>query len=335
MASQRRAFTLIELLVVIAIIAILIALLLPAVQMAREAARRTQCVNNLKQIGLALHTYHSSNGCFPHGSNFCTFDRGGGPSHPSHWSVHSKLLPYLDQAAIYNSINFSMPVWAMPPTPYDVDVHVTVRQQRLEVFLCPTDTNPGTLSQSVGPNNYMSNWGTAWPLRDGMFTNAVWRPYVVSLQMVLDGTSNTAMFSESVKGDDSNSPATLDPRAEVFFLTPPAGIAVSDFLQFADDCENLAPEPGNNFSNKGAMWFFGGGGFTGYRHLTRPNGHSCAWGMEVPQCFGAVSASSLHAGGGVNVLLVDGSVRWVSDNIEVQTWRALGSRNGREKAELY
>jgi prepilin-type processing-associated H-X9-DG protein len=244
-------------------------------------------------------------------------------------------LPYLDQAAIYNLINFSMPVWAMPPTPYDVDVHATVRQQRLEVFLCPSDPNPGTFSRAFGPNNYAANWGTAWPLRDGMFTNTVWRPYVVNMKMVTDGTSHTAAFSEFVKGDDVNSAVTSDYLAEVFFLTPPSGLTVNDFLQFAEDCENLPTQPGNNFSNKGAMWFFGGCGFTGYRHLTRPNGTSCAWGTEVPQCFGAVSASSKHAGHGVNVLLADGSVRWVTDSVNRQTWRALGSRDGGESLENF
>ncbi len=332
MRTRTYGFTLIELLVVIAIIAILIALLLPAVQMAREAARRTQCSNNLKQIGLALHNYHASNGTFPPGGMFCS-------SAPSHWSVLSMLLNYLEYDQVYNSINFSMPVWGgLGGRPYDIDVHATVRSQKVEAFICPSDSEPGTLSGGWGPNNYMSNWGVYHG--DGLFTQVVWLPYVVKEAMITDGLSNTAAFAESVKGDDSTAAVTRNYRAEVFDL---ASLNASGcrFMtdqqidQHAEQCANLASTAGNGFSNKGAWWGFGETGWTGYRHRTGPNQNACSCnpgGSSQQLWLGPISASSEHPGG-VNMLLADGSTRFVSETIDIKTWRAIGTRAGAEQLD--
>jgi prepilin-type N-terminal cleavage/methylation domain-containing protein len=144
--SRRRGFTLIELLVVIAIIAILIALLLPAVQQAREAARRTQCKNNLKQIGLALHNYHDAHDCFPFGWGG-TRPATGSPG----YSAISQLLPFFDQAPLYNTINFSLPL-----TDPANDVP---RRQELPILRCPSDfDNPQP--NAGGAINYMANKGS-------------------------------------------------------------------------------------------------------------------------------------------------------------------------------
>ena len=139
-----RGFTLIELLVVIAIIAVLIALLLPAVQSAREAARRIQCVNNLKQIGLAMHNYHSANGCFPLGVAQYSI-----PGHPATaynwdaWSGHAMMLADIEQTAMYNACNFMLGNNA--PNSYGYYANSTVTSMRVSVFLCPSDPNAGVL----------------------------------------------------------------------------------------------------------------------------------------------------------------------------------------------
>jgi len=335
MRTRVRAFTLIELLVVIGIIAVLIALLLPAVQMAREAARRSQCVNNLKQIGLAIHNYHDTYRAFPPGSMFCSPDPVLG-SIPSHWSEHALILPYLEQSGIYGSINFSLPVWGgLGPPPYDVDVHATVRSQRLEVFLCPSDQNPGTLSGAYGPNNYMSNWGVFH--LDGLFQAVVWPNGTIASNKIIDGLSNTAAFSESVKGDDSA--GVNDRRAKVFDLATLSasgncrGMTDQEILQHADQCASLNTSSTPYFSQKGAWWGFGITGWTGYRHRTGPNQNACSC-LPSGLWLGPISASSPHPGG-VNVLLADGSVRWVSDGIDLGIWRAMGTRNGREQVDRY
>ena len=335
MSTRERGFTLIELLVVIAIIAILIALLLPAVQMAREAARRSQCVNNLKQIGLAIHNYHDDFRAFPPGSMFCSPDPVLG-SIPSHWSGHALILPYLEQSGIYGSINFALPVWGgLGAPPYNVDVHATVRMQRLEVFLCPSDQNPGTGSSGYGPNNYMANWGVFH--LDGLFQAVVWPGGTITVAKVTDGLSNTAAFAECIKGDDST--GIRDRRTKVFDLATLSGagncrsMTDQEILQHADQCASLNTQATTYSSVKGAWWGFGMPGWTGYRHRTGPNQNACNC---LPSGFwlGPITASSEHPGG-VNVLLADGSVRWVGDAIDLGIWRAMGTRDRSEQVDRY
>jgi prepilin-type N-terminal cleavage/methylation domain-containing protein/prepilin-type processing-associated H-X9-DG protein len=232
MRSRRLGFTLIELLVVIAIIAVLIALLLPAVQSAREAARRAQCTNNLKQIGLALHNYHSANNTFPLGTS-ATFgplnmNNGGALCMAwSSWSAQSLLLPYLEQMPLYNAANFMIdPI--NDPQSYNTTVFYT----KIAAFLCPSDGNAGTTSgQSGGPliNNYYASIGTTDLSNGG--TDAYSGQYMgtnngntiqtcnggqgstglfyyatgYGIQAVTDGTSNTVAFSEGLTGSNGTS----------------------------------------------------------------------------------------------------------------------------------
>src|SRR4051794_21838464 len=202
--TTRRGFTLIELLVVIAIIAVLIALLLPAVQAAREAARRAQCVNNLKQLGLAIHNYHSSVGVFPPGivttqdGNFS----GNGLGTWTTWSPQAMLLPYLEQTPLYNAANFS---WACCFDGPDADaINSTVYLTRIGSFLCPSDGNAGTeqINSYVGCLGSSTRQAPADGVTNGVFQvyDGNFRTASVTIAQATDGTSNTIAFSEALVG---------------------------------------------------------------------------------------------------------------------------------------
>jgi prepilin-type N-terminal cleavage/methylation domain-containing protein len=221
MKRVRTGFTLIELLVVITIIGMVIALLLPAVQAAREAARRAQCVNNLKQIGIALHNYHTTLGVFPFGMGaryvnyLCMWH-----------SAQSMLLPYLDQIPLYNASNFNFPI----DTPSGNSlgrawsrlagvVNSTANSTKVAVFLCPSDTSVFRDPRWPGLN-YLGNFGVnprGWwipQVADGLF----YAENRIGIGAIKDGSSNTAAFGESLKGDDDESRYT--PRADVLMTDP-------------------------------------------------------------------------------------------------------------------
>jgi len=310
--SRSRAFTLIELLVVIAIIAILIALLLPAVQQAREAARRTQCKNNLHQFGLAMHNYHDSIGCFPPGA-------GG-----SNFSPHARILPYIDQTPLYNQINFNLD----PEDPANAGPWA----MNLAAFLCPSNTDrlPGNVG---GRNNYWTNTGTTVlngfpssvpgnpnfgvPEPDGVFYNRS----KIKFRDITDGTSNTAMMSEKMTGDGSN--GISSPRTDTYQPgTYPTTAEEAYQFCMAVDVNDLSKQ---GVSNIGVPWILGDNDATYYYHTQPPNGRSCRY----PPGRMASAANSEHTGG-VHLLLCDGSVRFVSSNIDRILWRGVGSRNGDE-----
>jgi prepilin-type N-terminal cleavage/methylation domain-containing protein/prepilin-type processing-associated H-X9-DG protein len=352
--NNRRGFTLIELLVVIAIIAVLIALLLPAVQSAREAARRAQCVNNLKQIGLAVHNYNSSF------SALC----GGDYPWWTEWSAHSMLLPYLEQAPIYNAINFIF----VYPTPADATspINSTATYTKLAAFLCPSDVN--RLTTPYGPNNYMANAGSApnsayggdygtpanGPAAGPFLWYANLQPYeyaltggfgnngqsfgAITFSNITDGLSNTAGFSERVMsiGSPANNP--FDPlipggnEAQVPPVTAAQEVSPQAFYAV---CKANPPLPANgggwiplDDNVGGASWGFGGGGAnTRYVHVMPPNTYSCIDNVSGLQRCGV--ASSRHPGG-VNVCFCDGSVKFIKASINVTTWWALGTMAGGE-----
>lgn len=307
-----RGFTLIELLVVIAIIAILIALLLPAVQQAREAARRTQCRNNLKQLGLALHNYHDVFKVLP-------------PGIQNGISPHARILPYLEQATLFNQVNFNVS--------YNNAGNAAVVPINVTAFRCTSD--PDSLPPALigGRNNYYTNTGTVilnslpgttpgstnygMPMPDGpMFENSK-----ITLTDILDGTSNTAMMSEKILGDGSNGIST--PESDTFR----PGTYPADADQAMQDCRstNVTDLTKQGVSDVGVPWLRPYHSTTYYYHALPPNDCSC---MFPPQRI-ATTANSRHVGG-VHVLLCDGAVKFVSSNVDLKTWRAIGTRKGGE-----
>lgn len=326
MAKSRNAFTLVELLVVIAIIGILIALLLPAVQAAREAARRMQCTNHMKQLGLALHNHHDTYGYFPPGA-MATSDQ---PNQSSSVSVHAHLLPFLEQFALWQTVDFSQPY--RPLNDGDPDPNLLARETDIPGFVCPSDVDNLPLEEG-GRNNYYANQGSGilWglpptdssdpnynmPAPNGVF-------YVNSKTKfadLIDGTSNTAAFCEKLKGDGSN--AIVSERSDTFQPgthpdTPDEALA--DCL--ACDISDLSKQ---RISLVGVPWIRSYHSNTRYFHVAPPNSRSCMY----PPGRIMTTAGSNHPGG-VNLLLCDGSVRLINDTIELATWRALGTRAGRE-----
>jgi prepilin-type N-terminal cleavage/methylation domain-containing protein/prepilin-type processing-associated H-X9-DG protein len=329
---RRAGFTLIELLVVIAIIAVLIALLLPAVQAAREAARRIQCVNNLKQIGLAAHNYHSSNDTFPP----AVFSFASGDTNL--WGQTARLLGFLEQQNLFNSINFSLGV-------KDPGV-ATVVQTQVMAFLCPSDFDRMTDSTNTndfvgyGRINYQANGGNDTGTLNAALTvetnNGVFVAFkTIGLAAITDGSSNTALFSERVLGDGA--PNTVSVPGDWFSITPPS----SNKADVYATCVALNPlgvtGDTNQNSYGGRTWITGYYTATRYNHLIPPNRISCAFNdvgattiaSATNEGATASTASSRHPGG-VNVLFADGSIHFVKNSISNVTWWALGSRNGGE-----
>jgi len=310
---KRRGFTLIELLVVIAIIAVLVAILLPAVQQAREAARSSQCKNNLKQLGIAFHSYHETFGVFPPGSGSNGF------------SPHARMLPHYDQAPLFNKIDFNV----SPGHANNADF----RMVQLPTLRCPSDIDllPGSLG---GRNNYWTNSGTG--VLNGLPSTVVGDPNYglpmpngplynssrTRIADIIDGTSNTALMSEKRTGDGSNgisSPDIDTYRPGTSPLTPDDVVRDCN----AVDVTDLSKQ---GVSNVGAPWLQADNEVTYYYHSQPPNGRSC----RFPPGRMAGTANSLHAGG-INSMLADGSVRFVGSTIDLATWRAIGTRAEKER----
>lgn len=328
--SRGKAFTLIELLVVITIIGVLLALLLPAVQAARETARRGSCLNNLKQLGLALHCFHDSHDRFPAGHPYKVC-----PSYPDvhaflyRWSPHAMITPYMEQSNVYKALNLDVPLYTYsgPRCGPGYEVHpdnVEPVAHMVKLFLCPSDLER-TIDGGFGPTNYTACWGSGvppWTVHttsetDGVFYN----DSETRFADITDGTSNTAMFSESTLWS-GGAASTLTPQnmADVTVIFSSRTVsALSEEL-----CSTFGSRV-HTFRN--ARWVDGWPTRSGYDHRLSPNSSvpDCARVSPMRELWKA--ARSRHPGG-VNVLLCDGSVRFIGDTINLRTWRALGSRNG-------
>jgi prepilin-type N-terminal cleavage/methylation domain-containing protein/prepilin-type processing-associated H-X9-DG protein len=348
---SRKGFTLIELLVVIAIIAILIGLLLPAVQKVREAAARAKCSNNLKQIGLACHNYESVNNYLPPYQHTKVFQNatGGATTATSVGSILTMILPYVEQGNKYNQWNFDYDVNAWTAihasvTPSSIN-QTAAYSQDLPIYLCPSDGSGNTYF-TAGRNNYFGSQGAFSDVRTSSGLGGVFSmPYPASGQTmkgypllnISDGTSNTGLFSERIRATQNyNDTGALDNTGVV--RTSTFSAAQQQDGRTAPGCTASAPGSGLRYS--GHQYYRALPFTSTYSHTLPPN-----WNRKVtPQtqynCGDSgnlnsehLAASSYHTGG-VNLVLADGSVRFVSDSVNFAMWLAAGSRSNGDIAQL-
>ena len=358
MTRVRRGFTLIELLVVIAIIAVLISLLLPAVQSAREAARRAQCTNNLKQIGLALHNYHTANGTFPQGISV-NIQSPGQYANWNSWSAQSEMLGYMEQQPLYNAANFS---WG--PFAANNNLNTTVGNTIIASFLCPSDPNSGGRGgdESWGGNinNYAASFGTdttggnyAWGANNNQYNYQGIMGCVglfgwgvsYGIQHCTDGSSNTIAYAEWLVGDGKaqsgsryrGNAESNDGSSNTWSQNALTNLAnIQTALQLCGTKFNQEPASSSATISDytGWRWALGAVDFASFNTVAPPN-------FPVAGCMNgstneawlngawSVGAASNHPGG-CNVLFADGSAKFIKSSINQVTWMSLGTRNGGE-----
>ncbi len=372
---KRVGFTLVELLVVIAIIGILVALLLPAVQSAREAARRTQCINNVKQMALAAINYESGNGVLPPGRlrpdwiksgestavlDYTNYREVSAADKTGFYSVHIWILPYMEAGNVYDLIDFDIAQVKRLLNP--TNPHFAAYSTAHDLFICPSD---GNTERTISENNYRANFGGStiaggarsdkkqnafksrqsdpWPVGgNGAFTIG---DKGLNARRITDGLSQTAMFAERVKGSGGDgsslgSTSALPTNADIVSYSSRQSGPVAIDLVF-NDCASHIPQasehnffgagrwlPGDDWSNG---WPFAGYDSTQYNHVAPPNweGFDCGTVSGVPDTPGEhaiVSARSDHPGV-VVVAFCDGHTKVIADDIDLLTWRAMGSRD--------
>lgn len=298
-SPDRAGWTLVELLVVLGVLALLFALIVPAVQWSRAAARATHCRNNLKQIGLGLHSYHAAYRCFPAGSM-------------NGFSPHVAILPFIEQTALYEQIDFSESFWLSPTEKFEPMLTTGV-----DLYRCPDSSSAHRQKTSYVATN---GTGLLFGGENGIFiVPQTTDPELIRASRVTDGLSNTVAFSETINASRS------DPRGQD--LVTSRRYADGEGEVFRSECLAIEASDSTQPSRLGGIWMGGGQAVALYVHTLRPNTRNCRNGTTFPS--GIWSASSRHSGG-VNALLADGTVRFVGDAIDREIWRAAATRAGGE-----
>ena len=328
-AAGPRGFTLIECLVVVSVVGVLIALLLPAVQSAREAARRARCVDNLKQIGLALAAYESRNLCFPPSWQQ---DR----TYFGLYSPFVRVLPDLEQAPLFSGFNLSV---SEAFSRSQVFNH-TVMLVSLQVALCPSDF-PAAVA-GYGRANYRFNVGVLVGIEEdgplelfGVFRHSNLGARAADVR---DGLSHTVGASERLQGDWAQEPFKAGGD---IVLTSKEGRGPIDADAMIRICGELSPSRSAAYSMGGEAWVMSGLNFTSYNHCAGPNQHQQSCGLEFTastlftrmRMIGSTPATSNHPGG-VNVLMMDGAVKFAKDSIALPIWRGLATCQGGEVVSM-
>jgi prepilin-type N-terminal cleavage/methylation domain-containing protein/prepilin-type processing-associated H-X9-DG protein len=329
MVVRKRGFTLVELLVVIAIIGVLVALLLPAVQAAREAARRSQCQNNLRQIALSLHNYESTFLVFPPGD--CSVNKGGGDIPQA--STQAFILPFLEGGNAYNTFNFN----------FQVNGNAANSQARVQVvksYHCPSDpvgTKINNVSSLVTASsaNYMQCLGStavqrpASPQTASAYHGIFFTNSAVRFAQIADGTSNTAMFSEIKKGPNGAGATAMvaagDPRDFQVATSYSSTFTAAQELVPPAACETRSQSA---WLYRGLQYYRGLIVATYYTHTLVPNARlrDCIMSTATE---GHAAARSYHPNA-VNVAMADASVRVATSNVDINIWRAVGTTNNGE-----
>jgi prepilin-type N-terminal cleavage/methylation domain-containing protein/prepilin-type processing-associated H-X9-DG protein len=355
-AETRRGFTLIELLVVIAIIAVLIALLLPAVQSAREAARRSQCSNNLKQIGLALHNYHAANNSFPLGGSYTWCPGYGYYSSWGTWDVHTLMLGFLEQQPLYNASNFNVPVGFTVGFWINSTVSISV----VNTFICPSDgmspidPNASCYQWTGETNNYMGSMGTSSTFGNNIPTTGIFTQGgpSVNIRSIFDGTSNTIAFGESLIGDQTieqvkyrdgpvltqNSAVCSGGWCGVYDISGYYNQVVTDLNACALGLANQQGSAPGSQNQKGFRWQQSDGGFGLFNTIVPPMSTQwpfnwCAIARSSPNSNasdGQYLCSTSNHPGGCNFLFADGHVQFLKSSINIRTYWALGTKGDGE-----
>ncbi len=309
-AAAHLGFTLVELLVVIAIIGVLVALLLPAVQAAREAARRSKCLNNLKQIGIAMHNHHDTLNTLPYGQYGGYANNGSLPVPPAPgaksaitWPIH--ILPFAEQQPLYDVIY----KWCKDnPSTASYTAPEAVTDNKIQMYMCPTDPNAGKIASEGFHGNYLAcngntlNWEdtATLPKAGGVFnTGAILVAKAQNLSAIIDGTSNTLLASETLLwtvGDDRRGRFFNSYQGETLFSTLRAPGSLAADAQYS--CGTSLPA---------------------YLPCT-----------ALGSSKNSVNSARSHHPGGVNILMCDGSVRSAAKTINIDVWSAMGTRAGSE-----
>ncbi len=355
MVLRKRGFTLVELLVVIAIIGILVGLLLPAVQAAREAARRMQCSNNLKQMGLAAHNFESTFKYFPPRRHSKALANSAGTVVTA-WSDASPqvvLLAYLEQGNKLNQWNLDYNVNSDAPIvnsiPAKTGANSAARVGDIPAYMCPSDGS-STFQFNAGRNNYMVSMGAYVDYRGGLPQDGIFNmpnPAAGTVLkgptfgMISDGTSNTAMFSEAKRGNFTSSQSGQYDHTTTFLMGGGAALPASLYTdgRTAPECLLGPASSAGTYFRYGGLQYYRASVIElfAYTHTLPPNWNKNvgASGNQRYNCGdtsyarGHLAASSYHTGG-ANVCYADGSIHLVSDSVDFATWQSLGSRAGGE-----